>query len=110
MRATTAGGSPALFHTARTPPAADRRTYGSARSAARTRRTRTHTSACALLQHRVRCVAEQQAAMRPEGRAALCQHGVVERAHRELPALGLFVVATQERRVGKECRSRWSPY
>ena len=27
-----------------------------------------------------------------------------------LDGLGLFVAGSEERRVGKECRSRWSPY
>ena len=25
-------------------------------------------------------------------------------------AIGLIIVRSEERRVGKECRSRWSPY
>ena len=30
--------------------------------------------------------------------------------HRPAPAPDLPVVRSEERRVGKECRSRWSPY
>src|SRR2546426_1398748 len=33
--------------------------------------------------------------------------GVIPRA---LPQVGLLVHRSEERRVGKECRSRWSPY
>ena len=28
----------------------------------------------------------------------------------KLVAIGYFVLRSEERRVGKECRSRWSPY
>ena len=63
----------------------------------------------------------QKTAERPRGRAALERH---RRRCRGLPGLGgsnsiafLFLPLTEknaerseERRVGKECRSRWSPY
>ena len=38
--------------------------------------------------------------------------GVINFAHGALFMLGAFcaVIRSEERRVGKECRSRWSPY
>ena len=37
------------------------------------------------------------------------QNGVVERSHRIDNEL-FYLCRSEERRVGKECRSRWSPY
>src|SRR5438093_12597127 len=39
-------------------------------------------------------------------------HGVVDacEVHRELAAAFLQEMRSEERRVGKECRSRWAPY
>src|SRR5688572_6433956 len=48
-----------------------------------------------LLQDGIRGVAEQQPAMGPERSVALRQDGIMERAHRELAVLRLFVIAAQ---------------
>ena len=51
----------------------------------------------------------------PDGAKLSKRHGAVDvREYREeglLPeALINYLVRSEERRVGKECRSRWSPY
>src|SRR3989441_6017617 len=41
---------------------------------------------------------------------AMLSIGVVSRAHHWLKRHGAWLTRSEERRVGKECRSRWSPY
>ena len=36
--------------------------------------------------------------------------GIVVRVHQQEPTEGREIKRSEERRVGKECRSRWSPY
>src|SRR3989442_234314 len=50
------------------------------------------------------------AARRPLAPADVLQHGLERRRVEELLRLPLGQWRSEERRVGKECRSRWSPY
>ena len=36
--------------------------------------------------------------------------GVIQRSNRTFDSLSRYDDRSEERRVGKECRSRWSPY
>src|SRR2546422_9912082 len=46
----------------------------------------------------------------PARGAAVAEGGGAEYAHPAQREYGAFVERSEERRVGKECRSRWSPY
>ena len=45
-----------------------------------------------------------------EGCSVVTKYGVIRTDHVLFIAAGAFHVRSEERRVGKECRSRWSPY
>ena len=64
---------------------------------------------------------EEDLAALKEGIVIIRSHGVEKRVYEELEKKGIHIVdatcpfvkkihRSEERRVGKECRSRWSPY
>src|ERR1043166_1616846 len=44
------------------------------------------------------------------GRVLLLGHDMSHRSRAALKRVGAMIERSEERRVGKECRSRWSPY